>query len=54
MKLMCAPKVKSETRSPRKIKLAQVVGVKVITNRNGAKVKQGFKMTRKSWQAKSH
>jgi hypothetical protein len=32
------PRVKLEARSPRKIKLAQAVEVKVTTNKSGAKV----------------
>jgi hypothetical protein len=40
--------------SPKKIKLAQVMGTKVTTNVSGAKASQGLKTTRKNQQAKSH
>jgi hypothetical protein len=53
MKLLHAPKVKLEAKSPKKIKLAQAMGAKVATNINGAKVNQGLKMIRKIWQTKS-
>jgi hypothetical protein len=40
MKLLHAPRVKPEIGSPRRIKLAQAMGVKVVINISGAKVVQ--------------
>jgi hypothetical protein len=46
MKLLHAPRVKPEIGSPRRIKSAQAMGVKVVINISGAKVGGGLKMTR--------
>jgi len=54
MKLLHTPRGKPKAKSPRRIKLAQVMGSKVVTNESGAKVNWGLKMTRKSWRARSH
>jgi hypothetical protein len=48
MKLLHAPRVKSEAWSPKKIKPAQAMGTKVAINISGAKASQGFIMTRRN------
>jgi hypothetical protein len=54
MKLLHTIRGKLKAESPRKIKLAQAMGARVAKNESGAKVSQGFKMIRRSWQARSH
>jgi len=47
MKLLHTPKVKPETKPPKKIKPAQTMGVRVVTNIIGAKVNRGLRKIRK-------
>jgi len=54
MKPLHALRVKLETKSPRKTKLAQVVETNTIINRSGAKESLGFRVTKRSWWANSH
>jgi hypothetical protein len=43
-----------KAKSPKRIKLAQAMGIKVVTNESGAKINQGFNTTRRSQRARSH
>jgi hypothetical protein len=54
MKLLHAPRGKLKAKSPKRIKLARAMGLRVVTNESGAKVSSGLKTTRKSQRARNH
>jgi hypothetical protein len=54
MKLLHAPRVKLKVQSPKRIKSSQAMEGRVATSISGAKGNQGFKMIRRSQQAKNY
>jgi hypothetical protein len=49
MKLLYAPRVKSEARSPKRTKPTQAMEARVAINVNEAKGSLSFEMIRRSW-----
>lgn len=54
MKLLYAPRVKSEARSPKRTKPTQAMEARVTINTSEAKGSISFQMIRRSWWTKSH